>query len=149
MTLSRLPYKTYGEVFRPLEIDRLPPNLRLQLMQDPELMTWVLLVERVLRAEKISSWVDWTEAEHAAYDSESFEPFSRLRGYSEEEIADFSTYLQGVARWSALWGEDEVAGIVAVVQEAMETEQSAEVDDFLVRRSREAQEQGYPGHDWP
>ena len=59
------------------------------------------LQERVLAAEKVSDPADWTDAQRAAYDSGDWETFSRLRGYTDEEIADYGAYLDQIGTASA------------------------------------------------
>lgn len=50
------------------------------------------LQDDVHGAEKVSDPADWTAAERAAYDSGDTRKFSELRGYTEDEIAQFERY---------------------------------------------------------
>jgi hypothetical protein len=84
--------KCYGEVMRPLDVAELPDYLQAAYAASPLFREWLHLSDKVRRAKKVSSWTEWTPELHLAYD-EGFEAFSRLRGYSEEEIADFGRYL--------------------------------------------------------
>jgi hypothetical protein len=50
------------------------------------------LQRRVFSSEKVSNPADWTPAERAAFDAGEYEEFSRLRGYTEDEIAEWAEY---------------------------------------------------------
>lgn len=78
-----------------LDIDELA--LTPEHRADPLIVRFAQLCDRTTRAEKISNSADWTPAERAAYRSEDWEAFSRLRGYTETEIADFGAYLKAAA----------------------------------------------------
>jgi len=54
---------------------------------------FVTLTEKVFAAEKIGFWSDWTEEQQKAFDSSDWELFSRLRGYSENEINDLRDWI--------------------------------------------------------
>lgn len=54
------------------------------------------LQKRVAAAEKVSDPADWTAAERAAYDAGDMVEFSRLRGYTEAEIADFQELMRRI-----------------------------------------------------
>ncbi|MEJ8851909.1 hypothetical protein [Variovorax rhizosphaerae] len=59
----------------------------------PMIRDWVRLYDRVQRAEKVSSPTQWSPLEVVAYEHEGWALFSRLRGYTTREIADFKAYL--------------------------------------------------------
>lgn len=71
-----------------------------------DVIRFIELADRSSRAEKASDPDDWTAAEHAAYDSGDWKLFSRLRGYSEIEIADFGEWLQLVELLDQRYGND-------------------------------------------
>ena len=52
------------------------------------------LTKRVIAAEKPGFWSDWTPEQQVAYASGDWKAFSRLRGYSEEEIAECSQWIE-------------------------------------------------------
>lgn len=95
---------TYGETMRPLDLNalELEPAHRI----DTDVIRFIELADRNSRAEKVSNPDDWTPAERAAYDSGDWKLFSRLRGYSESEIADFGEWLQLVAILDLRYGSD-------------------------------------------
>lgn len=96
---------TYGEVLMPLDLAQLPEPLLSQCAARPLVRSWVVFADRVQRAEKVSAWTQWTPDEHDAYDRGDWRAFSRLRGYSEAEIADFDSYLALCAQVDAAMGE--------------------------------------------
>jgi hypothetical protein len=55
------------------------------------------LTARVIAAEKPGFWSDWTPKQRALYDSGDWQAFSRSRGYSEHEIAEFQRWLDMIA----------------------------------------------------
>ena len=64
---------------------------------------------------------DWTPAERAARESDDWEAFSRLRGYTEEEIADFQAYLEAAADVATRYGIDTACSIAYLVQSQFES----------------------------
>jgi len=85
--------RTYGEVMLPLVVDRLPEPLLTLYRSNPRVTQWVHLQDRVRRAEKVSSWTQWTADESAAYDREDYRRFSQLRGYADAEIDEFEQFI--------------------------------------------------------
>lgn len=51
------------------------------------------LTKKVIKAEKYGFWSDWTEEQQKTYASGDWEAFSRLRGYTDQEIEDFKEWL--------------------------------------------------------
>ncbi len=85
--------KTYGEVMRPLDVNQLPMPLLLQYQCIPRVKEWVHIADRVRRAEKVSSWTQWSAGESAANEVDDYRLFSRLRGYNEAEIEEFERFI--------------------------------------------------------
>lgn len=52
------------------------------------------LTKKVIAAEKDGFWSDWTKEQQEVYTSGDWMKFSRLRGYSEEEIADCKKWIE-------------------------------------------------------
>lgn len=50
------------------------------------------LTEKVIAAEKIGFWSDWTQKQQELYLANKWKEFSISRGYSEEEIKDYSLF---------------------------------------------------------
>jgi len=97
---------TYGEVMRPLDVREFSEEFAELYRSDPLVRRWVLMYDTTSRAEKVSSWTEWTEAQHEAYAAGDTELFSRLRGYSEKEIAEFSAYLKASNEMREKYADD-------------------------------------------
>ena len=91
--MTRLP-ATYGEVLAALDVAALPPELAALRATSALFRDLLRALDRTLRAEKVSSWTTCTPAERRAWDSGDVSAFSRLRGYTEAEIADYLAYLE-------------------------------------------------------
>ena len=85
---------TYGEVLAALDVAALPPELAALHDASALFRDWLQALDRTLRAEKVSSWTTWTPAERRAWDAGDVAAFSRLRGYTEAQIADYLVYLE-------------------------------------------------------
>jgi hypothetical protein len=85
---------TYGDVLAPLDPAALPDDLAVLYRRDALFRDWVHALDSSIRAEKVSSWTTWTDAERRAYDAGDIRAFSRLRGYAEAEIAAYLRYLE-------------------------------------------------------
>ena len=127
-------YKTfnnYGDVLGPLVLTNLHESLQAQLAARPDLLAFVQLADKVHRAEKISSWTDWTDEERQAFDSGDYAAFSRLRGYTEDEIETFDRYLAVSQKLIDELGEDEICSIEFEIQQAVATIASEHVAEEL------------------
>jgi len=62
------------------------------------------LSNNVAAKEKESNPEDWTPEENSAYDSGDWKQFSKLRGYTEDEIAEYQTYLDSVKEGQEKYG---------------------------------------------
>jgi hypothetical protein len=51
------------------------------------------LTRRVIAGEKPGFWGDWTDQQRALYAAGDWRGFSRSRGYSEAEMADYAAWL--------------------------------------------------------
>ncbi len=71
---------TYGEVLRPLDVTALPGELAALYRDSALFRDWVHALDRTARAEKVSAWTTWSEAERRAWDAQDVVAFSRLRG---------------------------------------------------------------------
>lgn len=87
---------------------------------DPLIVRFARLCDRTTRAEKVSDPADWTPVERAAYEGGDWETFSRLRGYTEQEIADFRLYLCAAAAISDKYGADTACSIGYLIQLQLE-----------------------------
>ena len=85
------PFPRYGDSMVPLDIDALP--LRPIDRADPAVIYFIDLCDRVGRAERVSDPSSWTDIERNVYDGDDWSAFSRLRGYSESEIRQFSAFM--------------------------------------------------------
>lgn len=124
--------RRYGDFMLPFDVQALPTEVRDVYAASALVREWMHLADLVMRAEMISSPSDWSLEEKAAYDAGDTLTFSRLRGYSEAEIAEFE-------RFVALCGEvdmeqgDEVFShsVVAVMQTVFGTEHLRWIDANL------------------
>jgi len=103
--VTRLP-ATYGEVLAALDVAALPAELAALYRRDALFRDWVHALDRTARAEKVSSWTTWSPAERRAWDAGDVAGFSRLRGYTEAEIADYLGYLELTRRLDARHAHD-------------------------------------------
>ncbi len=97
---------TYGDVLAPLDVTALPEHLAILYRDSALFRDWVHAFDRTTRAEKVSSWTTWTNAERLAWDAGDVVAFSRLRGYTEAEIADHLAYLELTGRLDAEHPDD-------------------------------------------
>lgn len=111
----------YGRFMAPLVIDRLPPHVRSLRAADALLALWIELIDETSRAEKISLPGDWTAAEQAAYAAGDSILFSRLRGYSEDEIARYALYLETHKTLATRYDEDTLAEISFLIHQLVST----------------------------
>lgn len=65
-----------------------------EMASDSSVTEMLRLQAKTTQAEKTSDPSSWTPQEKAAYNRGDYEEFSRLRGYTENEIADFKKYQQ-------------------------------------------------------
>lgn len=130
---------TYGEVMQPLNIARLPDDLAAFYRDNAVFREWLHVYDRVARAEKVSSWTQWTPEEHAAYNEDNFMEFSRLRDYTPEEIADFKHALTLFARLERESGEDFAMDLFYEFHFLTETPELLEVKRRLQVMSEAAQ----------
>lgn len=111
---------TYGDVLNPLKVAALPDPLA-RLHRDSALFReWLQAWDRTMRAEKVSSWTTWTPAERQAWDADDIVAFSRLRGYTESEIADYLATLELTRRLDAEHADDPDFTFCAM-QEVLQT----------------------------
>jgi hypothetical protein len=64
------------------------------MADDKSVIEVLRLQAKTVQAEKTSDPASWTPQERAAYNQGDYKTFSKLRGYTEEEIADFEKYQQ-------------------------------------------------------
>lgn len=133
---------TYGAVMRPFQIDQLPADIQKLYADDPMFREWLDLADKTARAEKISSWTTWTAEEAAAYEAGDTVTFSRLRGYTEEEIADFQRFVALVSQLSIRYQADDFCiGVLYCHSVAFDMPAKAEIDAELWRLASEGHAQ--------
>lgn len=66
------------------------------------------LAKSVASKEKVSDPATWTKEERQAYDSGNWEEFSRLRGYTKDEIEEYGRYQDLAHELIGHYGEDQV-----------------------------------------
>lgn len=94
----------YGDFMRQFDVSALP--LPEDQRNDPLMMRFVYLADVTARAEKISSPDDWSIKERVAYAKGDTVEFSRLRGYTEQEISEFLEFCDLAAQIDARYGEN-------------------------------------------
>ena len=107
-TTTPTPSRTYGETMKPLVMEDV---LDEKDIQDPLLVDFVNATDKISRSEKISDPKDWTKEEKEAWQKKDWETFSRLRGYTEDEIADYKNFLNIYQEVEKKYGLDHAAGI--------------------------------------
>ena len=127
---------TYGETMGPLDKEAVLKTLSQTELLDPDVQDFIDLSDKVERAEKISDPDTWTEQQQEAYKAGNWKEFSRLRGYTESEIADYEQYLNLSKTLQNRYGKtnpDYVAALDHLVSssklplEAIELEKSPEL----------------------
>lgn len=99
----------YGDIMRPLCVASLQLSDDMRL--DPEISQYIEVLDKTTRAEKVSDPDTWTREQREAYGRGDWQKFSRLRGYTEDEIHDFQKYLDLTYSLIAKYGEDDVSWI--------------------------------------
>jgi len=86
------------------------------------------LSNSVAAKEKESNPEDWTPEENSAYESGDWKQFSKLRGYTEDEITEYQTYLDSVKEGQEKYdlSLDDIQALELPVQEAPKEEKPAE-----------------------
>lgn len=68
-------------------------QLKNPLLPHFDILAYRQLTARVVAAEKIGFWSDWTPNEQELYQTGKWQEFSRSRGYTEAEIAEYQAWL--------------------------------------------------------
>lgn len=129
---------TYGEVMPPLDVTRLPDDLRSLYESDAVFREWTHLSDRVRRAEKISCWTQWTPQQSAAYKANDIRLFSQLRGYTDAEIAEFDRFMALGRELDARNGEAFRLDVEHLLGQLVETERLRAINHALFRMSEAA-----------
>ena len=107
--------RTYGEVISRLNFDELP--LEKDQGKDPLIQKFARLTESTLRAEKISDPDTWTAEQRAAYARGDNAEFSRLRGYTAKEIAQFDDMVKTSKEVDLKYGDGTSQDLSFLIQE--------------------------------
>lgn len=100
----------YGDFMRPLDVDAI--GLSQDERGDPLVVRFIQLADAVRRKEMISFPADWTLSQRAAYRLGDYVGFSRLRGYSEDEIREFVEYMAVARTMDENYGPDAASALV-------------------------------------
>lgn len=99
---------------------------------------WVHAADRVERAEKVSSWTQWTCEETAAYAAIDRRLFSRLRGYTEAEIGEFEHFMTLSNQLNIQMGdEDYCFAITFEIKKIVTTPSSTRSTPFFLKFRRQ------------
>ena len=131
---------TYAEVLAPLDMARLPEALQQLATADPLIARFITALDQVHREEKVSSWSQWTQAQAAGWAAQDHRLFSRLRGYSDEQIEQFEQYLELARQVDAKYGEQIAIELNYTVQQACSTPAFEAVERQLFAMGRAALE---------
>ncbi|MFJ1470081.1 hypothetical protein [Massilia orientalis] len=104
---------------RVLDVGALP--LAAEHRRDPLVLRFIELDDRTSRAEMISDPDAWFEDEWAAYQAGDWQAFSRLRGYTAAEIADFADFLQTAGEIDAKYGLDTATSLSYLAEQHRST----------------------------
>jgi hypothetical protein len=85
---------------------------------DPDVLAFMAASVRAKREEKSSDPAEWTAQESAAYSRGDWRTFSRLRGYTEAEIANFGEFIRLAGVLDARYGRDYAASLSFAIDEA-------------------------------
>lgn len=105
----------YGDVMKPLDFRAL--QLADEMRLDPDVERYVLLSYQTSAAEIVSDPETWTAEQMQAYARDDWRAFSKLRGYTDEEIHAFDAYLELNRVLSDRYGQDDVAAIDFAIHE--------------------------------
>jgi NACalpha-BTF3-like transcription factor len=78
---------------------------------DPLVKRIQTLAAQVFHNEKISDPASWTKEQRTAYESGNTELFSKLRGYTPEQIKQFKEYQEAIKEYQVKYGDDAVFDI--------------------------------------
>lgn len=127
----------YGEAMGPLDVSKFPAEMLEIYNSDNEFRNWVDLTDKVHRAEKVSSWTQWTKDQAEAYKRGDCELFSRLRGYTETEIADFAKAMKLVPILDDKYGEGFCLDVCYFMSMIVETQEMRRINTVLVKMAEE------------
>lgn len=94
----------YGDHMLPLNFADL--DLTAEQRVDPLIQRFVELDEATSRAEMISDPTTWSTELQEAYEQGDITRFSKLRGYTDAEIAEFHEYIGLAKKVDAKYGDD-------------------------------------------
>jgi hypothetical protein len=105
----------YGEVMKPFDFSSLQLGDEMRL--DPDVERYARLSYQTSAAEIVSDPETWTAVQTQAYAAGNWRSFSKLRGYSDDEVRAFGEFLELNRVLSAKYGQDDVAWIDYTIQE--------------------------------
>jgi len=83
----------YGDSMSPLDIDAAALLLSPGERGDGDVIRFLLLCEATSRAEKISDPRSWSQEERNSFNCGDWQTFSRMRGYSDQEISEYGEFI--------------------------------------------------------
>lgn len=85
--------------------------------RDPDVLRFIAAARRAAQEEKTSDPSDWTPEQRAAYERGDWRTFSRLRGYTDGEIANFAEFMRLAGVLDRRYGDDFAASLSFAVDE--------------------------------
>ena len=95
-----------GDFMTPLDIKAVLKELSPVEAADPKVTEAILMMDRVQRAELERHFTEWTPEQTKLYWSGELEAFSRLSGYTENEITDWKESERLLAELGQEYGDD-------------------------------------------
>lgn len=83
----------YGDLMSPLDIGAISLLLSPDELNDKAVIRFLHLCDATSRAERISDPNSWSLEEREVYGSGDWQAFSRMRGYTEQEISEFGEFI--------------------------------------------------------
>lgn len=86
--------QTHKDLYAPLKEHLLPRSLKQLLIDYSIVRKWLTYYLLIRDAEKVAGWIDWTPQQYEIHRRGDWVAFSKARGYTDEEIANYATYLE-------------------------------------------------------
>lgn len=119
-----------AELIEPDELSLFDSNNKIKF----DVLTFRELTKKVIAAEKVGFWSDWTQEQQELYTSGNWLAFSKSRGYSEIEIADYSEWMGRIA-YAKEVGINPFAFIVDLAQSAANANIKLDVKGEIMKSS--------------
>lgn len=103
--IPRKDFEKHGSKMKPLNRKQVLSILNKQQAADSRVKDFIALTDKTMRAERISDPATWSQGERDAHESGDANLFSKLRGYSDEEISAFNQMMQASREVAFKYGD--------------------------------------------